>query len=267
MHPLDTATALTPLADGSFRGQTSPDYANMVGPFGGVTAACLLQAAWLHPARIGEPVALTVNFASPLADGEFRIAARAVRTNRSTQHWVIELSQADGTAATATAVFALRRQTWGALEADPPVDPPRPKTLPRSHAGRLAWTERYDMRFIHGDLPSTYDGVEQPESTSRLWVSDDPPRPLDFISLASLCDSFFPRIFLRRRKIAPIGTVSLTTYFHADAALLATQSVRPVLAAARANNFRDGYFDQSAEVWSDARQLLASSHQVVYFRD
>ena len=82
-------------------------------------------------------------------------------------------------------------------------------------------------------------------------MRDEPPRPLDFASLASLCDSFFPRIFVRRREIVPIGTVSLTTYFHADAATLAAQGERHVLGSARALNFRYGYFDQSAEVWSD----------------
>ena len=57
--------------DGQFRGHTSPAYANMVGPFGGVTAACMLQAPMKHAQRLGEPIALTVNFASALADGEF----------------------------------------------------------------------------------------------------------------------------------------------------------------------------------------------------
>ncbi len=28
-----------------------------------------------------------------------------------------------------------------------------------------------------------------------------------------------------------------------------------------------GYFDQTAEIWSDDNQLLASSHQMVYFRE
>jgi len=38
-HPLDAATALQPQADGHWLGHTSPAYANMVGPYGGVTAA------------------------------------------------------------------------------------------------------------------------------------------------------------------------------------------------------------------------------------
>ena len=267
MHPFDIATTLVAQADGRFHGQTSPAYANMVGPFGGTIAAWLLQGALLHPARIGEPIALTVNFAGPLPDGEFVVDARAVRTNRSTQHWQIELAQAGEVAATASAVFALRRETWSAPEAAPPEMPPIETLTPAAHAGRPAWTQRYEMRFADGDLPKAFDAQERPDSVTRAWVRDAPPRPLDFASLAALADSFFPRIFLRRRRWSPIGTVSLTTYFHADAAMLRAQGARPVLGTARGQNFRNGYFDQTAQVWSDNRQRLASRPPVVYYRD
>ncbi|MDP9045546.1 MAG: thioesterase family protein [Pseudomonadota bacterium] len=268
MHPLDSATWLEPLPDGSFRGHTHPAYANMVGPFGGVIAACLLQAPLRHAARIGEPIALTVNFAAALSDGEFNITARPARTNRSTQHWSVELTQGGEVAASATAVFAVRRPTWSAPEAAPPANLPPPEALSRSPSiGRPAWTRHYDMRFARGGMPEAFDGEPQLDSVSQVWVRDEPPRPLDFVSLAALCDSFFPRIFVRRRKVAPIGTVSLTTYFHADSAMLATQGEGHVLGTARGLNFRNGYFDQSAEVWSQDWQLLASSHQIVYYRE
>jgi acyl-coenzyme A thioesterase PaaI-like protein len=266
-HPFDDAIALTALADGHYAGATSPAYANMVGPFGGVTGATLLNAALLHPARLGDPIALTVNFASAVADGAFEVIARPVRTNRSTQHWFVELTQDGEVAATATAVFALRRETWSAPEAQAPTGMPPANTLPRGDlTGRPAWVRHYDMRFVGGSMPEAFDGQEQAHSESTVWLRDAPPRPLDFASLASICDSFFPRIFIRRRTAVPIGTVSLTTYFHADASLLAAQGERPVLGCARALNFHNGYFDQSAEVWSDAGQLLASTHQMVYYR-
>jgi len=268
MHPFDAAIALSATRADHFSGATTPAYANMVGPFGGTTGATLLNAALQHPARIGHPIALTVNFASALTDAEFEIEARAVRTNRSTQHWVIELVQAGEVAATATAVFAQRRETWSAPEAVAPTNLPPPETLPRADlTGRPPWVQRYDMRFSEGGMPDVFDGQEQPHSRSCLWVRDEPPRPLDFASLAAICDSFFPRIFVRRRKFALIGTVSLTTYFHADDAMLAAQGEQHVLGVARALNFRNGYFDQSAEVWTRSGQLLASTHQIVYFKE
>ena len=266
-HDLDAALHLTPLGGHRFAGATHPAYANMVGPYGGITAAALLNAALLHPARLGSPIALTVNFAAPLAEGDFEIDAQPLRTNRSTQHWGLQLHQAGAVAATGTAVFAARRDTWSATEAVPPAGMPAAASLPRaSTEGRPHWTQRYDMRFAAGEAPE-FGTADRPHSHNRLWVRDEPPRPLDFAALAALCDCFFPRIFLRRSRLTPIGTVSLTSYFHADARLLAAQGTRHLLGTARALNFRHGYFDQSAEVWSDDGQLLASTHQMVYYRE
>ena len=62
-HPLDAALALQPDGEGRWHGHTHPAWGNMVGPFGGITAAQLLQAVCLDPRRLGEPLSLTVNFA------------------------------------------------------------------------------------------------------------------------------------------------------------------------------------------------------------
>lgn len=144
--------------------------------------------------------------------------------------------------------------------------PPADSLPPASAAFRPPWVGRYDMRFADGDMPQAFDGVEQAHSVSRQWVRDEPPRPLDHAALASICDGFFPRIYIRRRAPSPIGTVSISSYFHADAALLAAQQGRHVLGVAWASNFRNGYFDQSAQVWSAEGELLAVSHQMVYYR-
>jgi acyl-CoA thioesterase len=266
-HPFDEAIRLSPAGEHRFAGATHPGYANMVGPFGGVTNALMLEAVLRHPRRLGDPVALTVNFAGPVADGAFEIEASPSRTNRSTQHWWITMRQGDAVVTTGTAVFAERRSAWSTCEPVMPAGLPRPSDMPRaSAAGRPAWCARYDMRFADGAV-TEFDGREHVDSLTRLWIRDDPPRPLDFASLAAIADNFLPRIFVRRRRLVPVGTVSMTTYFHADAALLDAQADRYVLGTARGLNFRSGYFDQIAEIWSDSGELLATSHQVVYYRE
>lgn len=267
-HVLDEAIRLTAAGDNIFMGATHPAYANMVGPYGGASGAALLNAALLHPSRLGDPIALTVNFAVPVAEGPFEIEAVPVRTNRSTQHWSLSMRQGDAVCTSGTAVFARRRETWSAQDAVPPDDMPRPENLARFSSDLLPpWARCYDMRFPPGEEPFQFDGDMRPHGNTRLWVRDDPPRPLDFAGLAAICDNFFPRIFDRRRRPAPIGTVTLTAYFHADDAQLASQGARHVLGTARALRYSNGYFDQSAEVWSDAGQLLASTHQMVYFKE
>ncbi len=268
MHPLDTAIELKAAGADRFTGATSPAYGNMVGPFGGITSSLLLNAVLQHPHSAGVPIALTVNFAAPIEDGAIDLTVRAARINRSTQHWIAEASQDGLVVALATAVLAERRATWSALQAQAPQNLPAPHELKRmSTAGMPAWTRCYDMRVISGGIEGRPDGQEQAEAVSCLWVRDDPPRPVDFLSLAAVCDSFFPRIFIRRRRLAPIGTVSLTTYFHADDALLTAQADNYMLGVADALAFRNGFFDQSAQIWSSNGDLMASAHQIVYFRD
>lgn len=267
-HVFDDAIRLAARDAHRFDGTTHAAYANMVGPFGGITCAVLLNAVLAHPERQGDPIAQTVNFAGPIADGAFQIEARPARTNRSTQHWTLELRQGEAVCATGSVVLAVRRDTWSAPEAAPPQDMPPAASLPRApDRGAVAWVRCYDLRFAPGEAPFKLDGTERAHSYNRLWIRDEPPRPLDFCSLAAIADNFFPRIFVRRQRVAPVGTITLSTFFHADAALLAAQGDRHVLGTARALSFRNGYFDQSAEVWSDAGQLLASSHQMVYYRE
>lgn len=275
MHPFDDALTLTPSGDGRFRGRTTPAYANMVGPFGGITNALMLHAPMLHPQRQGEPVALTVNFTAPIATGEFEIVAKPVRTSRSTQHWTIELRQGDDIQATATAMFAQRRvgEGWSGSETSAAVLPgpegaPLPATLPASPTqGLPAWVSRYDIRAIEGGFERLMSGKPQEQSLTRLWLRDAPPRPLDFEALASLVDCFYPRVWLRLGSTPPAGTVSITTYFYADGATLRAQPADSHLyGVARGMEYRDGYFDQAAEVRTKDGRLLARSSQVVYFK-
>ena len=194
-HPFDEAVDLQAQPDGSWLGHTSPAYANMVGPFGGITTAQALTAVLRHPERLGDPVALTVNFCAAVEKGTFVVQARPVRTNRSTQHWVIELQQAGQAVFTATAVTAVRRETWSLdEEAMPACPPPSEVALPQARAP-MEFVSRYEQRPITGGLPLVWDGSGN-SSLTQLWVRDQPPRPLDFASLSALADIFFPRVYI-----------------------------------------------------------------------
>lgn len=266
-HPLDAALALEPAGAGLLRGRTHPQWANMVGPFGGITAAQMLHACRVHAQCLGEPLALTVNYAGAITDGEFEIEAVPARTNRSTQHWTMTLRQRGEVCTTGSAVFAVRRPTWSAPELAMPVVPPADQVPAESKRPPVEWPRRYEFRFIEGGWPDYRNPRELPDSRTMLWVRDLPPRPLDAAALAAIADVFYPRVFRRRQRFTPAGTVSISTYFHADAAAFAAQGERPLLAVATGRRFTQGFFDQSAELWSDDGHLLASSHQVVYFKE
>src|SRR5699024_8934912 len=92
-------------------------------PFGGVIASTLLRAIIEHPDCLGNPVSFTVNYAAPVKDGSFTINANPVRSNRSTQHWYVELRQHHNIVITATVVTAKKRDTWSSTELNMPEVP------------------------------------------------------------------------------------------------------------------------------------------------
>lgn len=64
----------------------------------------------------------------------------------------------------------------------------------------------------------------------------------------------------------PFGTVTITTYFHADADDLAKENITRLLAVADASTFHKSYGDQAGQLWSPSGRLLATTTQVMYFK-
>ncbi|HZC94871.1 MAG TPA: thioesterase family protein [Bradyrhizobium sp.] len=265
-HLFDDATQIA-AGDSRWQGKTSDDYWAFVGPFGGATAATILRALIDHPQRAGDPLSLTVNFCAPVAQGAFDLDVRLVKANRSSQHWCVEMTQSGGEVATlATAVFAERRPSWSYAQAPFPQTRAYEQTLPYAKVA-APWVKQYDFRFVEGepDWGSTAT-VAPPNSFSMMWIGDRVPRKIDALSLMSMSDAFFGRIFHARRELVPFGTVSITTYFHADAADLAAEDITRVLAVADAKIFHKSYGDQNGELWSPSGRLLATTTQIAYFK-
>jgi hypothetical protein len=242
----------------------------MVGPYGGITAASLVQAIQQHRSVWAIRCPSPSTMRQPWGRVRFEIDANPVRTNRSTQHWLLTITQPDAEGqpqivTTATAVTAVRRQTWSVS------DMPMPEVRAAAEVERVPplfkaseWLTRYEMRFVDGILPREEDGAER-DSLTRLWVRDNPPRPLDFASLAAVSDVFFPRAWLRRAKRVPAGTVSITVYFHAGREELAAAGDGLLLAQARGQEFRNGFSTRRpscgaspARCWQPATRLFTT---------
>jgi hypothetical protein len=266
-HPFDAATALHRVGPGRYRGYTSEDYWNQIGPWGGVTAATILRSVLDSPDLLGEPVSIIVNFCAPVSIGEFEVSAREVQSSRNTQHWYVEIAQ-EGIVATATIVTGVRRSVWSHQPLVKPFIAP-PDTLPvLSTVARVAWLRNYEFRFATGifhphDAPS-----ETPRSAhSNLWIRDIKLRPIDYVSLTALSDAFFFRVALVRRRVARAGTVSMSTFFHAGAAAISAVGADYIHGVANAKKFSGGFSDQQTELWSPAGELLASSYQVAFYAE
>ena len=259
-HVFDQGTRIT-AGDSAWQGRAGDDYWAFVGQFGGATAATILRALIEHPQRSGDPLALTVNYCAPVAQGEFDLDIRLVKANRSSQHWSVEMTQGGAAVATlATAVFAERRPEMPRATA-------YEQTLPYAPKIAASWVKQYDFRFVEGEPKLGSSTAAAPASAfSKLWIGDRVPRKIDALSLMSMSDAFFARVFHARGELLPFGTVSLTTYFHTDLESLAAEDITRLLAVADARIFNRSYGDQHGELWSPQGRLLATTTQIGYFK-
>ena len=262
MHPLDVALDFQ-IVDGQLTGCTTPAYKNMIGPFGGITAAAMIKAILIHPDVLGEPISLTVNFAAAVQDGPYVLDAKPVRTGRSTQHWLVNMLQNDEVVTTATAVFATRQETWGTTDLTFPALPDDMQPIDQSMMP--PWAANYKFQFPKGLGPLSFR--ESDSSETLQIIRDEPARALDFVSLTALSDIFAPRIFIRRPKFVPAGTVSMTIYYHTDSTVLEKHGDGELIGRAVANRFFNRYSDQSAELWTPSGDLLVTTTQIVYFKE
>ncbi len=270
-HPFDKASALTSVDQNRLSGHTSPVYANLVGPFGGITSASLMRAVLEDDRRVGDPISMTVNFCAAVADGPYVITRKCARAGKYIQHWSLELVQGDRTCATATLVLA-RRLADFSHQPVPAPDVPAPEEcaayVPPKNIAYSNWINTYEYRYIEGSPP--YGKPPKPElqpAISALWVKDVPDRPLDYLSLMALSDCFLIRLFHVRGTLVPMGTVTLTTHFIGSMDEIAEQGSAHLLGIADATRFHGNFHDQSMQLFSRTGKLLATGSQVVWFKE
>ena len=259
---LDRSLALDDLGEGRWRGQTSPAYANRVGPYGGWIAALLMKAL-LDQKPLGEPLSLTVTFLGGCQDGELNGSTRLLRRSRTNEHWTAEFSDSSGTGvAHAVASFGVRRPTIPLGDIAPPEPAPKPEDVPPrpSFENGPGFFHRYDSRQFVG-RPFRVN----PTASSRSWVKDMDDRPLDYISLAAHADAPLPRIFLKTTSPSAIATMSMSVYFHATQDAIAEAGGGFILIDAEARAGFDGFHDQAARLWTASGKLLATTEQVVWY--
>lgn len=266
-HPFDEATRLFQSEPGVWSGASTEAYANMVGSFGGIASATLLNAVVSDERRIGHPVSLTVNFCAGVGEGGFDIRSTLHRTGKYTQHWSLELTQEEKLCSTATVVCGVRGEVFSHQPAVMPDVQPAEDCAPLPSMGFLNWVDRYTFRFVEGAMPGTNRAAGALASARTVaWVNDNPARPLDHLSLAALSDSFFLRLFHVRGNMEPMGSVTLTTHFLATPDELEEQGSKPLLGIADSTRFHANFHDQQIQLWGSNGQVLATGTQVAWYK-
>ncbi|MDQ2857354.1 MAG: thioesterase family protein [Candidatus Eremiobacteraeota bacterium] len=265
----DKAVAIAPGADGVFAGHTDARYFNRSGrPFGGYIAAALLGPVLAQAMDESSLISMSADFAAAPHAGPYRIVTRNRRRNRSTDFWTAEFVQDDDPHGTmkvgASMVFARRRPTVEFREARVPDVPPPEERARFDTAQMPSFLSMYDMRVIDGSLLGAASASAT--RTARTWVRDDPPRPLDPLSLVAFCDTIVPQIFLRAGRMLPTATVTMNVFVHAGAEELAQIGDDYVLTDSTMRIATDGFFDSQSTVWSRAGRLIATTEQLAFYK-
>ena len=269
---MDEALLLKPSNEEStWEARFHKSYANMVGPYGGITLAQALQSVMIDKRRQGDPTSITMNYVAPIQASTYNIKTALKKTNRSTQHWSADFIQDGEVVACAIIMCAVRKGAFDHLDETMPAAPP-PESLSRSEVRYPEWVSRYDMRFVTGQPSLSLMDSNPPSpalmdsSSTIVWIKDIPDRPFDFPSLSAVCDAFFPRIYILRPVFCPAGTVSITVYLHICGDELSALGSDFLLGEARGTSFHRGYADQTARLWTRGGRLVATSTQIVYFK-
>jgi hypothetical protein len=249
----------------TYAGQTDPMYWNAVGPFGGWIAAVFLRCLALETGGVGDPLTVSVNFAGPMEPGSFTVRLRELRANRSTTFWSAEMLQAkdgsEGLCAFATVVIARRRESPSFAETIAPEIAP-PEELQRFKPPLQAqFLTRLDLRFVpDGYFPKRIDGAVV------MWARALDSDAMDYETLAAICDSGMPQIFLRLKRPVPVSSVTMNVFFHATRTDLEPIGEEFVLTASSMRAAANGFFDETTLVWSRTGMLLATTEQIVWFK-
>lgn len=256
---ISEAIAVKSVENGTWTAYADPDHQSITGMFGGWTTAVALASVMNSSTSEAVPAALTINFVGSIDPGsDVEIRTSLIGSTRSLEHWSSTVHGGDSVHAAALIVLANRRETEPHLQPTKP-DAPDPSTLERFEApppqGRQ--TEMYPA------APWAYGSGD---TRSAHWLRDTNDRPLDHLLLAYLADQYAPRSFFWGVGVRPSATLTMSVYFHATAAELASVGTDFILNEAVGTRGEQSTSGQQARLWSREGALLATTEQLAWYR-
>ena len=208
--------------------------------------------------RERQPRSLTVSFLRPPKTGVFTVHPIIERAGRSLTTASVRMEQAGKPLALGLATLST---PWsGPLLSDAPmpeVEPPGDRHAPQNPppgAPRVPFRDRVTMQKRFG--PELFSRADSAEAGGWLGLREE--RPVDALTVLIAADAWFPTPWPRLSDFAPAPTVEMSVYFRAslplpDSLLLGRFECRLI---------RDGFFDESGELWAPDGTLVAQSRQL-----
>jgi acyl-CoA thioesterase len=205
-----------------------------------------------------QPRSLTVYFLRPPQAGPVVVSPVVERAGRSLTTAGVRLEQEGQLLALGLAALS---QPWPGRSFDeapmPDVEPPTARDEPAPAppgAPRPAFRALLTMQQRFG--APLFSGADRSEVGGWLGLLEE--RPVDPLTVLVLADAWFPAPWPRFEALVPAPTIEMTVYFRTplplpDSLLLGRFQTRAV---------RDGFFDESGELWAPDGTLVAQSRQL-----
>jgi acyl-CoA thioesterase len=258
-HAFDLATAVRG-GPGSWTARIDPGWTVGDRPNGGYLLALATRAA-LGAVDHPHPLAVSGQFLAPPAVGPAELEVVPLRAGRSLSTARVTLAQ-DGRPLLVALVGAGELDAGAAPDWQRPVGPPALPPVEQCVRGRPEAPGRIRANILdHLDVrldPATtgsFAGRPSGRLEMRGWVRFHDGRPPDPLALLQAVDALPPTSFeLGIPAWAP--TVELTVY------LRGLPAPGWLACVARGQLWRDGWFDEDAEVWDAAGRLVAQGRQL-----
>ena len=251
--------ALSAVGAGRYGATVQPAWNGPVAPNGGVLAATMLRAA---QAELGPdappPRTVAAHFFEAPAAGDVDLTVEVMRRGKRVSACDVRLLQARLLVAQATIVASAPRPQAAHLTRDPPAMPDPTDVAPIGAALFPSAPALFGQLEIRPALgPPIFARGDRALTGGWMALRGD-DAPLDPARLCALTDLWWPAVFGMLDRPAAVPTIQLTVHLRAVA-----RAVRgPVFARFETRQIAEGHLEESGELWSSERELLAESRQL-----
>ena len=257
---------LTNAGAGRWTTHAGPEWQNPNGPlWGGYPIGLCVSVMAAEPEAKGEPLSITLTYVTGLVAGEIDVRTRRLRQGGSVGVWEVELRPAGAQEVGVHAIVTMaRRPSTPPFAFDRMPEAPEPESLPAQV--RPTGTRHFGSRAFEKRTSETFPIQPAPSSRSTAWV-----RPLlgpwNKALLGMVTDSSPPRAFYALGHTVMTTTLTLTVYLHATAEEVAAAGEDYLLVEYEGRVGGGGASDERSSYWRRDGKLLATSEQLIWYRE
>jgi len=234
------------------------------GPNGGIIAALMVRAAQHYLGQDRCVRTVTTHFMSAPTEGPVCLAVTVERVGKIAGFAAVRMTQEDRLIATAlVAVAAVEPALHEWEQREFPILPTIENSwLMRSMPPRVPLHSRWERYWGLG-VPGVPETSTIPGGyEAGGWIRLSEPEPYDEALLAAMADSWIPAIMAHTDFAVHAPTLELTVQFRTDPRTLEMSDDAYCVAVFRQLSGREGFIDETGEIWSPDGQLLVLSRQL-----